>query len=196
MSLPFELNPIEINQYGPKGQNLHKYIGYVHNYVFGNAGVEHYRLLAFLSHKFNNASLLDIGTARGFSAIALSDNKSNKVTSFEILDIMDKRIRTDYPEIDFIIDDIFTDDNLIKYKDLLLKSPLIFVDIHPHDGILEWKLYQFLRDNNYQGIILFDDIIHFPEMQTNFWKLIPDEYKLDITYAGHWSGTGLVRFIK
>jgi len=62
-----------------------------------------------------------------------------------------------------------------------------------------------LFENNYEGIILFDDIFLEKGHTANnydttyqsmkiFWNKIPDKYKLDITHLGHWSGTGLVSF--
>ena len=32
------------------------------------------------------------------------------------------------------------------------------IDIDPHNGILEYEMYKWLEENNYQGFILYDDI--------------------------------------
>ena len=39
---------------------------------------EHYHLLAYLSNMVNNSTIIDTGTHRGSSALALSYNQSNK----------------------------------------------------------------------------------------------------------------------
>lgn len=192
--VPFALNPDEIEKYSLDHEKLSQYLAYMSCEVMGQPGQQHYRLLSFLSHKFNNSTIIDIGTHRGFSAIALASNKTNNVISFDILDKKDPKIQEDYDNIEFIIDNLF--DNFDKYREILLNSPLIFLDIDPHDGVLEYRLYQYLYEHEYQGIIIADDINHFANMKSNFWNLIPNEYKIDITYVGHWSGTGLIRFIK
>ena len=80
------------------------------------------------------------------------------------------------------------------WKERLLRSPLIMLDIDPHEGKREYDFYLWLRDNNYQGIVVCDDIRHFPDMRTYFWDKVAPEHKLDITDFGHWSGTGLMFF--
>ena len=47
---------------------------------------EHYKLLAYLSSFFNNETIVDIGTYRGLSALALSYNSSNKIITYDIID--------------------------------------------------------------------------------------------------------------
>lgn len=68
------------------------------------------------------------------------------------------------------------------------------MDIDPHEGTREYELYQWLKFNKYQGLLLCDDIWFFKPMRDNFWYLIPSAEKLDLTRFGHWSGTGLIRF--
>jgi hypothetical protein len=68
--------------------------------------------------------------------------------------------------------------------------------LHPHEGVIENKILQFLKTANYQGIILFDDIWYFKTMRDNIWYKIDEEYKLDVTEYSHWSGCGIVSFNK
>lgn len=81
------------------------------------------------------------------------------------------------------------------------------IDIDPHDGILEHEMFVWLKNNNYKGIILYDDIFlksghianGYSATEYNmieFWNKIPSENKLNLTHVGHYSGTGLVYFDK
>ena len=56
---------------------------------YDKSGKEHYRMLAYLSTLFDNEVILDIGTFQGGSALALSYNKNNKVTSVEKANVME-----------------------------------------------------------------------------------------------------------
>ena len=47
-------------------------------------GISEYQLYAYLSTKFNDSIILDIGTRYGGSALALSFNESNHVRSYDI----------------------------------------------------------------------------------------------------------------
>ena len=66
-------------------------------------------------------------------------------------------------------------------------------------------MYEWLKSNNYKGIIVYDDICLKKGMSANgyeytttnmidFWDKIPDKHKINLTSVGHWSGTGLVYF--
>ena len=158
---------------------------------FGDCGRQHYRLLMHLSNQFDNVDIFDIGTHRGSSALALSHNKKNRVYSFDI----ENRPKnyTNKPEnVEFIQYDLFDFNNnsISLWKDKILNSPLIFLDIDPHDGILEYNFYQFLLEHNYGGLLILDDINYFEGMRIMWSKITSD--KLDLTTLGHWSGTGLV----
>lgn len=155
------------------------------------AGRQHYRLLEELSTKFSNCTIFDIGTHKGMSAFALSTNPRNRVVSF---DIVSKSGLPTRPNIEYFTDDLMTEEGRTTWKDTLLASPFIFLDIDPHEGTREYIFYEWLRDHDYNGFVVCDDIWHFKEMRDNFWYKIPSEHKLDITDRGHWSGTGIVRF--
>jgi hypothetical protein len=152
-------------------------------------GKEHYKLLAYLSTLYNGAEIFDIGTHMGYSALALSHNPNNVVLSF---DIERHGALPTAPNIEYRLENLLIPNT--PWADRLLASPLIFFDIAPHIGNLEYEFYVWLRDNHYQGIAVFDDIFYFKEMTDNFWDKVPAEHKLDLTRVGHWSGTGLVYF--
>ncbi|HSW76992.1 MAG TPA: WlaTC/HtrL family glycosyltransferase [Candidatus Saccharimonadales bacterium] len=159
---------------------------------FDDAGKEHYRLLSYLSTLVNHKTIIDIGTHRGSSALALSYNMKNTVISFDIVDNVTNQHIRNQKNIILLHENIFND--LSLYQSLLLSSPIILIDIDPHDGELEYKLVQFLHQHEYQGLIICDDIWHFEKMRNHFWYLIDDQYKFDVTEFGHWSGTGFITF--
>lgn len=154
-------------------------------YFISNAGQEHYKLLAHFSTLINNQIILDIGTYKGCSSLALSYNVENKVKSFDIGNF--RKITGNPDNVEFIIAD-FTDN---EYKQLVLDSSLILLDTD-HTGPYEHKVYKYLKEINWVGYLLLDDINLNKEMK-EFWNSIELE-KYDITPYGHWSGTGLVIF--
>lgn len=161
-------------------------------------GSQHYKLLAYLSTLFNNGIIIDIGTHRGASATALSYNPTNTIYTFDI----ENRISDDFSSpksiqnIVFNYTNIFSHDVRGSWKDRILSSNMIFLDIDPHDGVLEYEFYEWLKEQNYQGLLVLDDIWYFKGMRNNFWYKIEGKYKEDITNLGHWSGTGVVQFNK
>jgi hypothetical protein len=164
----------------------------LHPAVFnGPPGKEHYHLLQNLSNDINGKEIFDIGTWMGASALALAANKSNVVHSFDLAHAhpLPSRENIVYHLVNIVNDTPERE----QWKDRILASPLIFLDIDPHEGIDEYIFYEWLRDNQYQGTLICDDIRYFEGMRT-FWSKIPDEFKTDITSQGHWSGTGMVRF--
>lgn len=154
-----------------------------HREWFADPVKEHYLLLAWVSRNLTNTKLADIGTFRGLSALALSANTSNRVISYDIENLLD--LSNPPSNIEFKIGDFFQDPDI-------LASPVIMFDVDPHDGEIERKTISWLAENNYQGIVFFDDIWLNGRMQS-FWREIKQE-KHDLTSHGHWSGTGAVFF--
>ncbi len=145
---------------------------------------EHYRLIAHLSTCFHNAVLFDIGTNKGYSALALSHNPANRVVSYDIVDLRDLDDDAKLHRIEFQIGDVMKDERL-------LASPLIVLDTD-HDGRFEAEFYRFLRRNRYRGLLSLDDI-HLSRAMIEFWNTI-EEPKVDLTDIGHFSGSALVDF--
>ena len=48
-------------------------------YFWLEPGAEHYKLLAYLSTRYHSTTIIDLGTDKGCSALALSYNQSNRV---------------------------------------------------------------------------------------------------------------------
>lgn len=160
---------------------------------YSPCGKEHYRLLAYLSSLFNNSTIIDIGTHRGSSAIALSYNSTNVVHTFDIdkhyIPMMDG-----IENIHFHTDNLFDRATFMKWVPTILTCPFIFVDVDPHNGDMEMGLYGLLQEINYQGFVVWDDIYYFKDMRNKFWYNIPEEVKYDLTLVGHFSGTGVTTF--
>lgn len=167
--------------------NLSKYLkitddqGFPKSWFYMDAGLEHYRLLAYISKLYNGVTLLDIGSYQGSSAIALSFNKKNKVISYDI---------NQQPEIDEInIPNIkFIKGNVLKDE---ITASFILLDTY-HDGTFEQDFVNHLVKINYKGLVMFDDI-HLNEEMSNFWNGLKNE-KYDLTEIGHHSGTGIAIF--
>ena len=149
-------------------------------YLLQDAGVEHYKLLAFLSSVYAGQTIYDIGTSVGNSSLALSYSPTTTVISYDIVDI--KRISSAPENVEYRIGDFRLDPEV-------LKAPFIFIDVDPHDGIQEQAFHEFFLANNYKGIVMWDDI-NVQGLQ-HWWPNIVNVTKLNITEAGHWSGTGL-----
>jgi hypothetical protein len=162
-------------------------------WFYAKSGVEHHRLLAYLSTMFEGRTLVDIGTHQGDSALALAYNEANRVLSFDVVDKIPTRRRR-RKNIAYHLANLFDPATREKWKKELLGSACVFVDVDPHEGVHELDLVSWLRDNAYRGIIVLDDIWYFKPMRDRLWYRIEDQHKLDVTHVGHWSGTGIVSF--
>lgn len=144
-----------------------------------------YRLLAYMASKYDNIRIYDLGTYRGMSSLALAANPNNKVISYDILD--QSRVKL-MDNIEYKIGNFYEDPEI-------LNSPLISLDIDPHDGPAETKFFNWLIENNYKGTIICDDI-NLNQGMKDFWQNIPAEIeKHDVSSYGHnYGGTGIVFF--
>lgn len=158
---------------------------------FDVCGKQHYRLLSYFSTLFDNSTIIDIGTHRGNSALALSYNTSNVIHTFDIVDNVANTSIKSQENIKFHIEDLFEESTQEKWKNTILDSPFIFLDVDPHNGHMETRFYNFLQKINYTGFVICDDIWYFKEMRDNFWYKIQYEQRYDLTDIGHWSGTGI-----
>lgn len=154
-------------------------------------GNNHYSLLAYLSLQKDNQVIFELGTHHGTSSLAMSINSSSRIVTY---DIADRYGITPQPKnVERRIGDIFN----LGQADQLLKADMIFLDT-AHEGPFEWKVYNFLLENNYKGILVLDDI-HWNAPMKKFWEGITTA-KYDITDIGHGvcpdgiAGTGIVDF--
>jgi hypothetical protein len=160
---------------------------------------EHYKLLAHLTTLLPpGATVVDIGTHRGDSALSLSYSR-HLVDTFDVVDKTSSR-GNDWNtyksafHLSAHIGDLFDLKTREAHRKTLLDSLLIVVDIDPHEGTRELELVEWLRDHDYGGIIVLDDIWYFKQMRDNLWSRIESRFKTDATSLGHWSGTGIVSF--
>jgi len=163
---------------------------------------QHYHLLGYMSTLVNNSIIIDSGTHRGGSAIALSFNQSNTVYTY---DRSPTRGGIQH-NVTNIPNNVKFDSNadittLIKTeKGHILNSSIFFLDIN-HEGPDEIKIFEFLLSNNYNGILILDDI-HMNDPMKSVWNYIKstDVIAFDATDIGHLcdneSGTGIVIFNK
>jgi hypothetical protein len=145
---------------------------------------EHYRLLAYLSTLFRGSFLFDVGTNKGYSALALAYSPVNTVISYDLVECTELRDRQALERVEFRLGDALADPRL-------LASPLIVLDTD-HDGVFEERVYRHLKANGYSGLLFLDDI-HLNCAMIRFWAGITDS-KADLTDLGHLSGSGLVEF--
>lgn len=160
---------------------------------FDVPGKQHYRLLASIASNLSGAVIIDIGSHMGSSALALASNPANIVHSF---DIIQKIQPHSIPNLHFHIADLWDTAVREQWKEIILRSKVILLDIDPHAGEYEYEFYQWLKWSNYEGIMICDDIWYFKEMRDKFWYKIPTDEKIDISWIGHWSGTGVVSFVQ
>jgi len=161
--------------------------------IFNKSGEQHYRLLTYFSLLYNNSIIFDIGTNSGSSAVALSYNSTNTVYSFDIENKIKNNDIRKIKNISFIIANLWNEPTMMFWKNKLLSSSVIFLDIDPHEGTMEYVFYKFLLANKYKGILICDDVWMFKGMRDNFWSKI-DGGKYDLTSVGHFSGTGIIDF--
>lgn len=170
------------------------FVGSVDPDLLEVSGREHYRLLAWFSTMYHHVPLIDIGTHTGLSAYALSFNSQNQVYSFDIVDQVTHPIIRGRQNLSFQITDLFDSAQQSLWIPTLLKAPVIFLDVDPHNGHMEIEFYHFLQRIHYQGLLICDDIWYFKGMRDFFWSQIPYTIRHDLTQWGHWSGTGLINF--
>jgi hypothetical protein len=147
-------------------------------------GNQHYRLLAHISNVLpDGATIFEIGTRWGVSAVALSRNPNVKVVTCDIEKQFDMTLPSN---VEFVLGVGF--DVLENYT----HADVIFMDVDPHDGIQERKMIKKLMDLKFKGILMLDDI-HLNKVMNDFWNEITLD-KFDATQLGHYSGTGIVFF--
>jgi predicted O-methyltransferase YrrM len=176
-----------------------------------NVGIEHYKLFAGISKQYINCNILEIGTHHGNSAVALGygllSNNNIKIKTYDIKPFLKPECKLFFGKfnIKYNLLNLFDEDIREKHKEYILSNDIIFIDIDPHEGVLEYEMYCWLKNNDFNGLILFDDIKlglghiangyrETKNTMIEFWNKIDNKYKIDLTHIGHHSGTGLVCF--
>lgn len=165
--------------------------------VNASAGKEHYKLLAYLSNALSGTKIVELGTHHGTGSLALCHNENTYVETWDLRDkftaqIFPKNLKRQIGNI------------LKENPNSLLEASLIFLDTD-HSGPFEIEILDYLRQKNFRGFLLLDDIYFNLPMQ-QIWDSISEE-KHDLTDIGHGrkrqrgtprgiSGTGLVTFTR
>lgn len=163
---------------------------------------EHYKILAALIKVIQPKVVVEIGTAEGLSALSILHYlpKDSILHTFDIIpySLIANHVLSD---IDFLdgrlvqhIADISTVDQFEYYYPILSSADLIFMD-GPKDSLMEPATMKLFDQYSLpkEPIIVFDDIRLLNMLAV--WRSIRKP-KMDITSFGHWSGTGIVRWIK
>src|SRR5947209_15187026 len=161
---------------------------------------EHYRLLAALVKILQPRCVVEIGTLRGLSALALKQflPSQGKIITFDLVpwdSIPDTSLRAEDfrdGQLRQEIADLSEPAMLESHRTLLQETELLFMD-GPKDGVFERQFLQLLETISFQKplLLVLDDI--------RFWNMLAIWHeiarpKLDLTSFGHWSGTGLVEW--
>jgi predicted O-methyltransferase YrrM len=154
------------------------------SYFILDSGQEHYRLLRYLASQIKT-DVIEIGTHAGTSAIAMSLDTKHTVLTY---DIVEEKQR-DYSELENIVFRLTDYQSDTEYHSFYDRSNMIFIDA-PHDGAFERNCFDWIKQTNFKGISVWDDIHLNPDMEF-FWADI-DLPKLDVTKYGHVTGTGIV----
>ena len=184
---PQEVKNIDLSHLSHYLKWVPSYMGYFNE----EAGKEHYKLLAYLSHKIGG-EIADIGTLYGSSALALSYNETANVTTIDINKIIPEQQGLHTPLSRTNVKMYVTSGQTIISK--IAQCQVVLLDIDPHDGPEEAKIIHKLLQYNFKGILVANDIFINDGMK-HFWDTIPSSLKkIDVTHIGHFTGTGIVVF--
>ena len=159
-------------------------------YLMDAPGREHYSLLEWLGARFPEKTIIDIGTYRGASAIALAASGRSPVITIDCYNHADDAL-TYMRGLTRVHDDAVDWLDTEDAAEIVRECPLIMLDVL-HDGWTERHVYRALEEMGFRGILLLDDI-YLNDPMKRFWNEI-DRPKLDLTRIGHHTGTGAVLF--
>ena len=137
-------------------------------------GREHFRLLSYLTTKYDNATITYIGPCI-YAIKALSYNKTATLQLFTGVN----------GEVD-----------REEWNAKLLKSSFIFLQADSDNGTMYMEFYEYMKKLDYKGYIICNNIWACKAMRDDFWYRIPYEERYDLSDLGHWSGTGVISFSK
>lgn len=159
---------------------------------------EHYRFLAALVNVLGPDLVVEVGTSTGLGALAMASTLAPgaRLVSFDVVpwDALPGTLLRDddFGVIEQRLGDLADGEVYAAHADLLGRADLIFLD-GPKDGRFEPVVHRRLKETVKPGALLVYDDIRLLTM-VELWRSIGDP-KFDATSLGHWTGTGLVRFL-
>lgn len=155
-------------------------------YLLAPAGVEHYRLLKWVGDNNRDKRILELGHYMGLSAMSLADCGKNKICTADVT----------FKHSHVIKDPVNVIRRVIQHENYYPSNigdfDIIFVDAW-HNGMLENAIFEELTNENWRGILIYDDIYYNDAMKA-FWNNINHPGKIDATHIGHSTGTGIIDF--
>jgi predicted O-methyltransferase YrrM len=157
---------------------------------------QHYRILAGLTSAWGARRVIEVGTARGASALAILDAPTvENLITFDLIGWKDfdyswLRDEDFGPRLEQRLGDLSDPDFFARNKDDLARADMIFIDASKN-GVFEpvFLARLFAVEPAGPQLIVLDDIRVLTMIRA--WREIPHD-KLDLTSFGHWSGTGIV----
>lgn len=168
-------------------------------------GGEHYKLLACLAEQLEGATICDVGTFIGNSALALAagaERRDNAVVSYDVRDCVQQELRDrqqramapktvlDHPRVRRELVDL-TAPGAEAALQAVAAARLVVVDTD--SPAQQRDLIFALAARGFRGVLVLDDI-HLNDDMKAVWQAVPAAKKLDLTDVGHWSGTGVAVF--
>lgn len=154
-------------------------------YLLAPAGAEHYRLLKWVSHNIQGV-FDEIGVYMGLGTACLASSLKNVVTGWDVdLQFLNWRSTPVNVHLSFSINEEW-------YSKSISKSNLVLIDAW-HNGYLEQDIFNYMIEEDFKGILIYDDIYYNDAMKT-FWNNISHPGKIDATHIGHSTGTGIIDF--
>jgi hypothetical protein len=171
-------------------------------YMQKRAGQEYFKLISSLVKAVGKhvAELNVVDVSSTYGAAALSFLNANypdnllppkvKVTSYDTINMFPNNTSTvlNAPHVTRKIMSAQIDIHNIA------KSDIVLLDMHPHNGTEESKVFSKLVQHGFKGVLVVDAINMNANMKS-FWDNIPSNFKkIDATHLGHHTGTGIVVF--
>lgn len=161
---------------------------------------EHYRLLASLITLLRPKIVIEIGTERGISCLAMKYAlpAGSKIHTFDIKSWteMNSPVLRQEDFDDSLVQhlvDLTSSENQTKYQQLFEQADFIFMDAAKDGNMEKIFLSYFGRiDFKNKPILMIDDIHNWNMLA--IWRGI-ELSKIDVTSFGHFTGTGLVELV-
>ncbi len=163
---------------------------------------EHYKLLAGFVSVLKPKNVIEIGTGAGLSSLAMLTTLPHdaKITTFDILpwqDIADTcLVREDFEggRLEQAIADLAESSQFERHRDAIETADMIFMD-GPKNIVFEEAFFHRIEEVTFKSspLLMLDDIRIWNMLR--IWRDIARP-KLDLTSFGHWTGTGIVDWIR